>query len=209
MTPQTKQRILRAAREEFLRHGYGQAGLRRIAAAAHVTTGAVYNHFRSKHGLFDAIVRGPADLLLAAWTSGRPPQDADMDNAPPSPSTASAHSATRTADVLSLVYQHAQAYELLLCHAHGSEYADFADRLARAEEGAYRRIPGMTDSIADRLFLRTIASDGVAALRTALAHHLTEDEARQYMERIARFRLGGWAELLGPSTSGTGPAPAS
>ena len=33
MTPQTKQRILRAAREEFLRHGYGQAGLRRIAAA--------------------------------------------------------------------------------------------------------------------------------------------------------------------------------
>ena len=65
MTPQTKQRILRAAREEFLRHGYGQAGLRRIAAAAHVTTGAVYNHFGSKHGLFDAIVRGPADLLLA------------------------------------------------------------------------------------------------------------------------------------------------
>ena len=57
MTPQTKQRILRAAREEFLRHGYGQASLRRIAAAAHVTTGAVYNHFRSKHGLFDAIVR--------------------------------------------------------------------------------------------------------------------------------------------------------
>ena len=201
MTPQTKQRILRAAREEFLRHGYGQAGLRRIAAAAHVTTGAVYNHFGSKHGLFDAIVRGPADLLLAAWTSGRPPQDADTDSAPPSPSAASAHSATRTADVLSLVYQHAQAYELLLCHAHGSEYADFADRLARAEEGAYRRIPGMTDSIADRLFLRTIASDGVAALRAALA--------RQYMERIARFRLGGWAELLGPSTSGTGPAPAS
>ena len=39
------------------------------------------------------------------------------------------------------------------------------------------------------------------ALRAALEHRLTRSEAQRYMERIARFRLAGWAGLLGPTTA--------
>ena len=67
----TRARILDAALAEFREHGYERAGLRRIAAAARVTTGAVYNHFGSKEGLFDALVGESAAELVDAWTAGR------------------------------------------------------------------------------------------------------------------------------------------
>ena len=47
--------------------------------------------------------------------------------------------------------------------------------------------------------MRTLAAGGVEALRAALEHRLTRSEAQRYMERIARFRLAGWAGLLGPT----------
>ena len=210
---QTKQRILKAALPEFRRRGYSEASLRRIAAAAHVTTGAIYNHFGSKEGLLDALVREPAQQLLSAWSTGR----AESDSAASRPSVpvqaerpperprnstdtaapeALAHSADRTDAVLSLVYEHADVFELLLCHARGTRYEHFSEQLAQIEEEAYRRLPGLTDSAADRLFVRSLASDGVEALRTVLGNGLNQQEARTYIDRITHFRLYGWAGIL-------------
>ena len=83
----TRARILDAALAEFREHGYERAGLRRIAAAARVTTGAVYNHFGSKEGLFDALVGESAAELVDAWTAGR-------DDGAPAPRTTGAVAAT-------------------------------------------------------------------------------------------------------------------
>ena len=74
------------------------------------------------------------------------------------------------------------------------------------EEEAYRSLPGLTDSPADRLFTHSLASNGLEALRAAVDHGLTRQEARQYMDRVTRFRLSGWAGLLAQSPSAR-PAP--
>jgi|GEM_PF-179204 len=50
--------ILLAAYEEFRQSGYSEASIRRIAAAAGMTSGNIYRYFRNKEDLFDAIV-GP------------------------------------------------------------------------------------------------------------------------------------------------------
>ena len=115
-----------------------------------------------------------------------------------------AEGATRTARtgrVLALVYARPEIFEVLLCRARGTDYEHLPERLARIEAEAYRRLPGITDSPADRLLVRTLAAGGVEALRAALEHRLTRSEAQRYMERIARFRLAGWAGLLGPTTA--------
>ncbi|WP_053585772.1 TetR/AcrR family transcriptional regulator [Actinomyces sp. oral taxon 414] len=223
----TRARILEAALAEFRDRGYERAGLRRIAAAARVTTGAVYNHFGSKEGLFDALVGESAAELVAAWTAGRdgdagtPPADMPADRTGRSADRTAAFSADRTgrsadrtaafsADrtgrILDLVYSRVEIFELLLCRARGTGYERLPEQLARIEAEAYRRLPGITDSAADRLLVRTLAASGVEALRAALEHRLTRPEARRYMERIARFRLAGWAGLLGP-TPASEPAP--
>lgn len=44
----TRERLLAAAKREFLEYGYRGASLRRIAASASVTTGAIYGCFGGK-----------------------------------------------------------------------------------------------------------------------------------------------------------------
>lgn len=55
--------IVTAAREAFLRDGFG-VGMDTIAAGAGVSKVTVYNHFGSKEALFTAVVAGALDEPL-------------------------------------------------------------------------------------------------------------------------------------------------
>ena len=52
----TLNRIISAAKHEFMSKGYRDASLRDIAKDAHVTTGALYGYFKNKEDLFGALV---------------------------------------------------------------------------------------------------------------------------------------------------------
>lgn len=56
----TREAILAAGRQLFSNRGYGQVGIRELAAAAGVDSALVNRYFGSKEGLFDAVV---ADLI--------------------------------------------------------------------------------------------------------------------------------------------------
>jgi AcrR family transcriptional regulator len=76
-----RQRILEAARDEFLALSYDGATLRAIARAAHVTTGSLYHHFTGKDELFvEVCVEGMRRLVrrfrtAIALSQGRPLRD--------------------------------------------------------------------------------------------------------------------------------------
>ncbi|MFD8641566.1 TetR/AcrR family transcriptional regulator [Streptomyces zaomyceticus] len=59
-----RQAVVRAARDLFLREGFG-VGMDAIAAEAGVSKVTVYNHFGSKEALFTAVVAGVLDEPLA------------------------------------------------------------------------------------------------------------------------------------------------
>ncbi|MFJ4978110.1 TetR/AcrR family transcriptional regulator [Streptomyces coeruleorubidus] len=63
-----RQAILRAARELFLREGFG-VGMDSIAAEAGVSKVTVYNHFGSKEALFTAVITTALDEPLAGESS--------------------------------------------------------------------------------------------------------------------------------------------
>jgi AcrR family transcriptional regulator len=52
---QTRQAIVKAARDAFAKHGFAAASTTAIAAAAGVTRGALYHHFAEKTDLFRAV----------------------------------------------------------------------------------------------------------------------------------------------------------
>jgi AcrR family transcriptional regulator len=57
--------ILAAALEEFARHGYDGASMRRIGGAAGVTRTVLYDHFPSKRALFAALLQETHRTLLS------------------------------------------------------------------------------------------------------------------------------------------------
>jgi len=64
---ETRSRILDAAESVFHEKGVAHAGLEEIAAAARVTRGAIYWHFKDKAELFDAMMQRvvlPAEEML-------------------------------------------------------------------------------------------------------------------------------------------------
>ena len=60
----TRAKILRAAKQEFFTNGFADTNVRAIAEKAGVTTGALYNLFDNKDGIFEALVRGVFDEFL-------------------------------------------------------------------------------------------------------------------------------------------------
>ena len=59
----------------------------------------------------------------------------------------------------------------------------------------YRLLPGLGNSPADELFLRTVAASGIEALRKAVEHGLSREEAHKYMTKTREFHLNGWSVL--------------
>ncbi|ASJ53111.1 TetR family transcriptional regulator [Brevibacillus formosus] len=53
---QTMQKLIEVAREMFSRQGYADAAMEDIVKQAGVTRGALYHHFGSKEGLFEAVL---------------------------------------------------------------------------------------------------------------------------------------------------------
>ncbi len=55
---QTQRRILRAARNEFMRHGYSGARIERISRAARSSDRMIYYYFASKEALYLQVLEG-------------------------------------------------------------------------------------------------------------------------------------------------------
>lgn len=63
-TELTRKRILEAAEKEMLRVGYQKASMRKIAADAGITAGALYKHFQGKEEIFETICDGIIERLF-------------------------------------------------------------------------------------------------------------------------------------------------
>ncbi len=56
VSPEHRDKILRAAERLFSRHGFHGTGLREIADAAGVSLGNIYNHFPTKEAIFESLL---------------------------------------------------------------------------------------------------------------------------------------------------------
>lgn len=71
----TRQKILEVATEIFLAEGFSQTSLEKVAEAAATTKPTVYSHFKSKQGLFDAVVSRHASVQVDIFDKLLQPTD--------------------------------------------------------------------------------------------------------------------------------------
>lgn len=63
-TEETRRRILEAAKKEMISAGYQDASMRKIAASAGITAGALYKHFSGKEEIFETICEDVIEKLF-------------------------------------------------------------------------------------------------------------------------------------------------
>ncbi|WP_447724453.1 TetR/AcrR family transcriptional regulator [Sphingomonas koreensis] len=56
MIAETRAKLIAAARKAFAEHGYAEASMDDLTAAAGLTRGALYHHFGGKQGLLEAVI---------------------------------------------------------------------------------------------------------------------------------------------------------
>ncbi len=193
----TKERIIVCAKEEFLKKGFINANLREISTNAKATTGAIYNHFKGKDGLFDAIVGDFAEELLSLFTKlhNEVEGDYDFDSA-----KTSEDMGVGTYEVLNFLYSDFPLAKLLFCCSVGTKYENFADKMVDIEEQAsIRVIEGVNfklDKI-NRFFVHVIATSGINNMLEAIHHDLSKEEAFEYISKVQKFYYAGTKEILG------------
>lgn len=203
-TPQDKsashERIVSAARKEFLEKGFESASIRAIAAAAGMTSAGLYRHFADKEAMFAALAgpaltefRGLFDVFKARdyelldhgeldtmWEDG-----ADL------------------AGFLDLIYRHFDAFKLLVCRSDGTRYERFIhdcvmieqkETLAYLDEARRRGIP-VKDIRPEELHM--LLSAYATAIFEVVAHDFTREDAQHYLATLQTFFCPGWRAVLG------------
>jgi len=186
--------ILEAAKQEFLTYGYMDASLRKIATACNVSTHTIYTRFEGKEGLFDALVREPAEGLRKIHLDALNTADANL------AIKENENKADKgTGDVLKYIYDNYDAFKLIICKSAGTKYEHYLDDLAKTEEEYYHKLIGTING-ADRkvsdFFIHAICSGGFKPIYEVVAHDLSFSEAEDFLELQIRFTFAGWEAVL-------------
>ena len=138
-------RIMESAKEEFLSKSYEQVSLRDICSKAGVTTGALYNRFSNKEELFEALVAPTLALIekFSEQTESNSYSFLDTNEL----LTIWELTPDTQAGIINMLYDNYDGFRLLLCHADGSQHANFlhdfvedvTERSYRFSEEAYSR----------------------------------------------------------------------
>lgn len=202
-TTTARERILATATAEFLGRGFSDASLRRIAAAAGVTTGAVYGHFSGKASLFDAIVEGPAEELYRRYVAS---QEAFYDR----PLEEQSFEAMRrledelTSELYGFVFDHRDAFLLVLTRSAGTRWEGYLDRFADIESASTARYvremgeKGVSVRAISEPMARTLARQFFVGFFQPLVEGMDRAQALVFVAEYSTFYHAGYAALMTP-----------
>jgi len=203
----TREKILRFGRREFLSKGYQKASLRGIAAAAGVTTGAIYTYFKDKNALFEAIVDPvcrQTEALMTALSASY--FDADADAWPFTTRSTTAE----LRRVYDFIYANSDVFRLLVRGAAGSSRAGFVHSIVDREVDltiAYLERTGARGPLPkglNRAAIHLVSESYVNALLEPVRHGMGYEEAMANLEFLSAFYTSGWMgvfrQLLGPAS---------
>ena len=192
----TKEQILEYATKEFLEKGFSGANIRDIAKYAGVTTGAIYNHYNGKEGLFHELVGETADTVIQMTIDAH--KENDYEVILRTMNSEERYNAT-TSKFIDYMYDNWTSIKLLFDCAIGSEYENFIDEIIKIDEIAtvnmYKKLYAEIDESTE-FFLHVIASASIEQMVEIVKHNLKKDVAINYMKKIYQFYSVGFKDML-------------
>ncbi len=197
----TQENILCAAKSEFLEKGFQAASLRAIVKAAGVTTGALYGYYNSKEALFDALVEECYTHFLSAYRNAldyfeRLPIEQQ-------PERMSTVSQACLEELLLYMFNHREAFHLLLLCSEGTRYSSMKDELVQLEVNATHRYYlvleklGMPAPQIDPRLEHILVTGLMNAYFEMIIHDMLLGDAQQYLHELHSFYSAGWLKIMG------------
>jgi len=197
----TLQKIMAEAKKEFLEKGYKDASLRNIVKQAGVTTGAFYGYYPDKEALFHALVSPAAEGLWAYFIKTQQ-GFADLQT---EQKISQLHSYTEEPMryLLRYIYEHFDAFKLIVCCSDGTDYACYIDSLVEietkctqefikaAKKGGYR-----INEIKPEL-IHILSSAYFYGVFEVVIHDMPKKDADDYVADITAFHRAGWDKIFG------------
>lgn len=177
---EVRERILAAARKEYLAHGFHGGNISNIAAEAGVPVGNLYRYFKGKEGILDAIVKPAYENLPKLMNDLQ--QIAISDTLTPS----------QTMQILgNTLLEFCDAYGdnmlILTDCCRGTRYEDFSDYLngqvARVLEN---KLYGSADDMQTK-FVQIVSKAFCGSLFDVLRMHLGHEQKQEMLERNLKF----------------------
>ena len=198
---ETERRILEAAKKEFLERGFQGTSMRRIAALAGVTTGALYGYFDSKERIFDSLVKDSYDAVMMAYKGAHEefaalPYDTQV-------SGMGDITARCVEWCLEYIYDHLDEFHLILMCSDGTRYFNMIDEMMKVEEEstekfiALMRKNGMEIPEIDPLLEHMVTSGYFTSFFEVVRHSVPREDARIYIQNLQAFYKAGWERLFG------------
>lgn len=196
----TQKKILAIAKEEFLSHGYQKASLRNIAKRAGLTTGAVYGYYPDKEALFSALVKKPAEELMVEFAEMRNTNLAKACNEKDiKVSDVMQHGISRFCEY---IYEHKEAFYLIICCSKGTKYHGYIDRMVEIEEKAvnlYLDILVENHKVnrkLDDMLVHILISSSFVSVFEVAKHPMSKEKAMEYAKELSNFYVSGWNTIL-------------
>lgn len=195
---ESHERILAAAREEFMAQGFENASLRRIAAAAGLTAAALYRHFESKEALFAALA-DPAVQALNDWLESHIARCTERLLS----GEGDLWQDTEIGMMRQVVYPRMEDYRLLLSRAQGTRYETFLHDLVEYHQAKMLeflpllRRQGYDVRKIEPKELHLFLSAYTTALFEPVIHDYTMEEALHCLDAVEEFFMPGWQRIMG------------
>ena len=188
-------KIVTAAREEFLEKGFAGASLRKIAEKAGATVGAIQTRYASKDELFGFLLKPLLDEIEALFQNTRADyysgKDTDLLTGL---KISMQHESTA---ILHLIFDHYGEAVLLLCRSAGSSFEHYFDGIVQSkikESILFFHAAGFAG--VDETLLGFLISAQFDSYRRIVADCHDRKTAENYMSALMVYHFGGWAAFF-------------
>lgn len=191
--------IIEAATAEFLEYGFKDASMRRIATAAGMSASGLYKHFTGKEEMFSALVEPAYQGLLNIIR-----QEVNDEKTIIGTGDINIWENSKDAKLtISYIYDHLDAFRLIVTRSQGTKYETFLHDLAVLEEKTTLSFMNLLKEQGVKLNdfsekeLHLLITVNVNAIFQTVEHDFTREEALHYADTLDRFFSKAWSEFFG------------
>ena len=192
-------KIEQAARQEFLKNGFRNTSVQKIAEIVGITSQGFYKHFENKEVLFSSLVEPIIIKIRSIMHIEIESKDKLIEQKQESEVWDKDRMLKETLDY---IYENFEDMKLLICCADGSKYENIIDTVAEYETSiVVKNLPVLLKNgvpvpdISDETILLLMKHE-YRSFVEFIKNDYTREEAEEYINNVNEFYTAGWRTLL-------------